>query len=96
MPPGSPSFQTNLLSTKPALEIHTIENIDGGLVQNSDRIVLGILNNFAKLVGGSAGAAVTTAVSFSPLTSLPPSYAVGHVVLTTPVSTVTLSAWTRR
>ena len=34
-----------------ALEMHTVEVVDGSNIQNSDRVVLGILNNVANLAG---------------------------------------------
>ena len=58
------------------LEMHTVEVVDGSNIQNSDRVVLGILNNVANLAGFGAGNPVTTAVSFPTLTPLPPNYSV--------------------
>jgi hypothetical protein len=56
------------------LDVHTV-SIPGGQSAKKDRIICGQQNGVANAAGGSAGAAVVTAVAF-PTNSLPPSYAV--------------------
>ncbi len=53
---------------------HTIERPIGDMPARYDRTILGVQEGVANAAGGSAGAAVTVAVSFG--NELPPSYVV--------------------
>ncbi len=57
-----------------ANEKHTQMVLDGSSATFTDRTILGVQANVANAVGGGAGAAVTTAVTFSE--QLPANYAV--------------------
>jgi hypothetical protein len=91
-------------------DIHTVEVPDGATLNNSDRVILGTKLAIANAAGGSAGASVSTAVSFP---GLPPTFYVdvspsqacffvvtskttnGFTVVQTPTSgSVTLAAGT--
>jgi hypothetical protein len=91
-------------------DVHTIEVPDGAMLNNYDRVIVGAQLAIANAAGGTAGAAVTTAVSFP--SGLPSAYYVdvspsqasfwnvtsktntGFNVVLTPPSGVTLAAGT--
>jgi len=55
------------------LDVHTVEMIDGAQFNRTDRVLTAILVGVPNVVGGGAGAAVTTAISSL---SLPAAYSV--------------------
>lgn len=55
------------------LDFHTTEVPDGSTPARQDRVIIGMLPGVANVAAGSAGTAVTTAVSMS---GLPSSYSV--------------------
>jgi len=57
-----------------AIDKHTIQVLDGGLGAFTDRSIVGAQTGIATAVGGGAGQAVTTAITFAE--PLPASYAV--------------------
>lgn len=55
-------------------DLHTVEVVDGSTLQNPDRLIVAAMYAVANVAGGSAGAAVTTAVAFA--SELPTAYGV--------------------
>jgi len=51
--------------------VHTVDVLDGSTKGMSDRLQVGVLTAVANVIGGSAGAAVVTAVAFVKPVALP-------------------------
>lgn len=73
-------------------EMHTIEMLDGSNQNRPDRVLVGLQTGVANLVGGAAGAAVTTGVTFG--MELPTAYAVFVTVDNTTAAAVQVAAKT--
>jgi hypothetical protein len=57
-------------------DLHTVEVLNGSTTSQEDRVITGVLPGLTNAAGGSAGAAVTTAVTLPAGTFLPPTYGV--------------------
>lgn len=55
------------------IDVHTVDQLDGSNFNRQDRVIAGMQSGVANAVGGGAGAAVTTSVSFA---NLPANYTV--------------------